>query len=372
MKILSILTPVKFGGGERLLLDQAKVFREMDIDYTIVCLNRSKEFEKFLKEENLKFYNITNLEFKETPTKKEYLFLFFKLLPSVLKLRRLILKENPDAIFSNGFPSVFLVPLAFSFSNKKSKIFYIHHFLKAKENPLVRKIYLFFLKKYEKIIGVSSYTSNSLKEVFPEIKEKIITIPNGVDTKRFELKETKEEIRKKLDLQDGILGINIGRLAPFKNQKFLIKAAKEVKNPNFYILIIGDGDEYENLKNEIKRENLEEKVKLLGFVSSDLIPYYLKASDIFLFPSLKEGFTIVVLEAMASGLPVVIFKDIYTEEFGENILVANNEKEFIDYVQKLVEDERSRKELGEKLKQDALKLDIRNVVAKYLEVIKNG
>jgi hypothetical protein len=48
MKILSILSPVKFGGGERLLLDQAKVFRDKGIEYVIVCLNKSSEFEKFL------------------------------------------------------------------------------------------------------------------------------------------------------------------------------------------------------------------------------------------------------------------------------------------------------------------------------------
>jgi len=79
----------------------------------------------------------------------------------------------------------------------------------------------------------------------------------------------------------------------------------------------------------------------------------------------------VVLEAMASNLPVVIFKDICIEEFGENILVANNEEEFINFAKKLVEDEVFRKELGEKLKQDALKLDIRKVVEKYLEVFKD-
>jgi glycosyltransferase involved in cell wall biosynthesis len=362
---------VKFGGGERLLLDQAKVFREKGIEYVIVCLNRSPEFERFLNEENVKHLNLTHIEFKQTPTRKEYLFLFFKLLSKIFKLRKLIQEEKPDVLISNGFPAVFLIPLSAFFLKVKPKIFYVHHFQKQKEKFLIRKIYLWFLKKYKKIIAVSSATADSLRSVFPEIKEKILAIPNGIDTKRFEVKESKEELRKKLNLPNGILGICVGRLTPFKNQKFLVKVAKEIKRDDFYILIAGDGDEYESLKREIEKEKLENRVKLLGFIPSNKIPYYLKASDIFLYPSLKEGFGIVVLEAMASYLPVVIFKEIYIEEFGKNILIATNEQEFINYTKKLVEDGNFRKELGEKLKQDALKLDIRKVAEKYLEIFKN-
>jgi glycosyltransferase involved in cell wall biosynthesis len=372
MRILSLISPVKFGGGERLLLDQAKVFRDKGIEYVIVCLNRSSEFEKFLNQENVKYFNLTDIEFKQTPTRKEYLFLFFKLLPRLFKLRKLIQKEKPDVLVSNGFPAVFLVPLSVLFLKAKHKIFYVHHFQKQKENFLIRKIYLWFLRRYKKVIAVSSATADSLKIVFPEIKDKVLSIPNGINTKRFEIKETKEELRKKLNLPDGVLGICVGRLTPFKNQKFLIKVAKEIKRDDFYILIVGDGDEYENLKREIEKEKLEDRVRLLGFIPSDEIPYYLKASDIFLYPSLKEGFSVVILEVMASGLPAVIFENVYSKELGKNILVAKNEEEFINHAKKLVEDEVLRKELGEKLKQDALKLDIRRVVEKYLEVFKNG
>jgi hypothetical protein len=192
-------------------------------------LNRSSEFEKFLNQENIKYFNLTDIEFKQTPTRREYLFLFFKLLPKIFKLRELIQKEKPDILLSNGFPAVFLVPLSVLFLKAKPKIFYAHHSQKQKENFLIRKIYLWFLKRYEKIIAVSTATADSLKSVFPEIKEKILTIPNGIDTKRFEIKESKEELRKKLNLPDGILGICIGRLASFKNQKFLIKSGKRNK-----------------------------------------------------------------------------------------------------------------------------------------------
>jgi len=368
MKILSILAPVKFGGGERLILDQAKFFRKKNIEYIIVNLNKSEEFEQFLKKENLKYFNLTNLKFKQTPTKKEYLILFFKLLPYLFKLRRFIKKENPDIILVNGFPAVFLLPISFFYNFKNYKTIYIHHFFKSQEAGLIRGIYLYFLKNYQKIVAVSSLTKKSLIEVFPEIKDKIISIPNGIDLKPFDIKESKDELRKKLNLPQGILAINIGRLTPFKNQKFLIKLAKEINNPNFYILIIGDGEEYQNLKNLIEKENLQNRVKLLGFISSDKIPYYLKASDIFLFPSLKEGFPVAVLEAIASGLPVIIFGNLYTDEYSDGVLVAKNEKEFIEITKKLIDNEDLRKELGEKAKLWSKNFDIINVCENYLKL----
>jgi len=367
MKILSVLTP-SYGGIEKFVLEQARFFKEKGIDYVVLCLNRSEEFQYFLEEESLKHIVLSNIKFKQTATKKDHLILFFKLIPYLFKLRKIIKKEKPDIVLVNGFPAVFLLPLSIFYNFKTYKTIYIHHSFKSQEAGLIRGIYLYFLKKYQKIVAVSSLTKKSLIEVFPEIKDKIISIPNGIGLKPFDIKESKEELRKKLNLPDGILALNIGRLTPSKNQKFLIKLAKEIDNPNFYILIVGDGEEYDNLKNLIEFENLQNIVKLLGFISSDKIPYYLKASDIFLFPSLKEGFGIVVLEAMTSGLPIVIFKDIYIEEFGKDILAAKDENEFIEMTRKLIENENLRKELGEKAKLWSKNFDIANVCENYLKL----
>lgn len=369
MKIISVISPIKFGGGERLLLDKAKILKEKGIDYIILCLNRSKEFEEHLKREKLIFFNLTNIELKQTPTKKDYLFLFLRLLSKIFKLRKIIIKETPDILISNGFPAVFLVPLSlFNLPQPLPKLIYIHHSVKSKEFLFLRKIYLWFLKKYKRIIGVSSQVEKTLKEVFPEIEDKILNIPNGIDLKRFNLPETKEKLREKLNLPNGILGLNIARLSPFKNQRFLIRVAKEIKRDDFYILIIGEGDEYEKLKKEIERENLKERVRVLGFVPNDLIPYYMKAADAFLYPSLKEGLSIVLLEAMVSGLPVIIFKDIYVDELGKEVLVANDEDEFINYVKVILENENFRKEKSKKIKNYALNFDIKRTVKKYLEI----
>jgi len=370
MKIISIITPLKFGGGERLTIDLSRCFKSKNLDFVIYNLTKSNEFEYILKNEGLSFVNISTIQLSSTISKKGYLLIFFKLLPLIYKVRKNILKENADAILVNGFPAVFLVPI-FLIGFKKPKLIYIHHSLKSKEKGAVRKVYLYFLKKYQKIVGVSSLTAKSLIDSFPEIKDKIICISNGLDCKKYYIKEDKFFIRKRLNLPNGFIGINVGRLAFFKNQNFLIKIAKNISKKDFTFLILGEGEEYKNLKDLISKEKLENKIKLLGYVSPEQIPYYLKACDAFIFPSLKEGFSLAILEAMTAGLPVVIFENIYVEELGHSILVAKDEEEFIEYVQKLMENSALRKKLGEENKKWVQNLDINNMGEKYLSLLQN-
>jgi len=106
----------------------------------------------------------------------------------------------------------------------------------------------------------------------------------------------------------------------------------------------------------------------LGYVRNEIVPHYLKAVDFCLFPSKGEGFSNAILEAMTAGLPVVIFKDIYSAEYGPDILVAKDEKDFIEMTKKLIENEDLRKELGEKVKLWSKNFDIVNVSENYLKL----
>lgn len=149
--------------------------------------------------------------------------------------------------------------------------------------------------------------SSVIKRYFQEIGVKNIEIiPNGIDLKRFENLD-REKSREKLGLKDEFVIMTIARLEKVKGIKYLIEAMKndQLSVISYQLLIIGEGSERRNLKNLVKKLNLENKVKFLGEVPNEKIPEYLIAADCFVLPSLKEGFGIVLLEAMAANVLVV-------------------------------------------------------------------
>jgi len=148
------------------------------------------------------------------------------------------------------------------------------------------------------IISVSNHTTNKLKSNL-KFKKKIYTIPNGND---FEKIQEIKSSRRKSDV------IFAGRLLNNKNVDILIKSVQLIKEkiPKIKCLIIGDGPEKKNLEVLTQKLNLEKNIKFLGFLENhDDVYAIMKSSKVFVLPSTREGFGIVVIEANACGIPVI-------------------------------------------------------------------
>lgn len=114
----------------------------------------------------------------------------------------------------------------------------------------------------------------------------------------------KKQKRRELGIPEkAVVLISVGEVNKNKNHIVILKALKHLQIENVYYLICGHGALEKKLKDEIKNMNMENQVKLLGF-RTDIVEL-LKASDIFAFPSRREGLGIAALEAMAAGLPLV-------------------------------------------------------------------
>ena len=222
----------------------------------------------------------------------------------------LIKREKIDLIHAQGFLSGILGYLLKKITKKpylitiQSADFSVYH--PRLDIKIITKIY----KKFEKAIFEKAdfchAVSNYLGDHFRQYRvKKIAVIPDGVSQEKFKLDPDKKETRKKLGFDTENLIICVSRLEYKNGTRDLIEAAKYLQGFDFKIIICGNGSEMGKLKNMIKEFNLEKRVFLLGDILHSELPKYVACADIFVRPSLAEGFGIVFLEAMAAGLAII-------------------------------------------------------------------
>ena len=141
-----------------------------------------------------------------------------------------------------------------------------------------------------------------------------IKINNGIDLEKYKFDDKiRQKIRKDLNISDNYVLINVGSLTEIKNQEFLIRFMPELikKDPSIRLIIAGDGDLRIELENLSKDLGVKDKVIFLG--TSDRVNELLMASDLFLFPSLREDLGIATIEAQASGLKSILSTNVPSE-----------------------------------------------------------
>lgn len=242
-------------------------------------------------------FSLTNLSYSS-------LLYILTALPYIFfKAFQIIKREKINILHCQGFLSSLLGYLLFQLT----KIPYIVTVQRLEGKNWVKKL---VYKDAKFCIAASS----AIKNYFQEIGcKKVEVIPNGIDLKKFE--------NLKHPPHDKFTIITVARLEKVKGINYLIEAVnilsskfqvppKEslwlpTEQASSKLLIIGDGSERKNLENLVEKLNLKEKVKFLGEIPNEKIPEYLVAGDCFVLPSVKEGFGIVILEAMACQIPVV-------------------------------------------------------------------
>ncbi len=183
-------------------------------------------------------------------------------------------------------------------------------------------------------------------------ENKVIVVPNGVDTEKFKPRG-KENARDLLNLpQDKNIILFVGALRSIKGVDYLIEAAKKFVGTNTELYMVGRDD---GLKKSLVKMAQERKIidfiKFIGPVNHEDIPLWISASDILVLPSLSEGRPNVILEALACEVPVVatdvggIPELMINGETGY-LVPAKNPPELSEKINKLLEDENLRKKMG--------------------------
>lgn len=176
--------------------------------------------------------------------------------------------------------------------------------------------YIFFIlsRRYHKYANVHFACSNAAgKYMYGEKPYTVIN--NGIDTTRFHYdKIAGETIRKELGLNsEATVLVHVGRFHHQKNHKFLADIFKVYHslNSNSYLLLVGEGPLQEVVKKQVNDYGIADNVKFLNNRMD--VPAILSASDVFVFPSFYEGLPLTLVEAQASGLPIVC-SDAITDE----------------------------------------------------------
>ncbi len=179
---------------------------------------------------------------------------------------------------------------------------------KTWKTPLYYAIDRRCLPRYDEVICVS-------KDLFDDCRklgvasEKLSLIDNAIVLEDYDSTIESQQAKLKLGMPPNVPMIaGVGRLSAEKGFNLLIEAVAKLSETGqtISLAIAGDGAEYHALKELIKQKNLQRNVKLLGFVEDARLVY--QAADLFVLSSHREGLPNVVLEAMASGTPVLATK----------------------------------------------------------------
>ena len=167
-----------------------------------------------------------------------------------------------------------------------------------------------WLLTYEstEVIVNSNYMKNELQRLFGLPYEKINVVPNGVNLNLYNGVERDYNFRRQYAADNEKIILYVGRLVYEKGVQNLIAAMPKILNGyhDSKLIIAGKGGMLDELRDEVRRLGIDNKVYFTGYLSLDKITKMYKCADVAVFPSTYEPFGVVALEGMLSGTPVVV------------------------------------------------------------------
>ena len=222
-------------------------------------------------------------------------------------------KENTNAILAGRIApeGILALTLKWLFGIRYTVFVHGKLFLKLLKHSKDKTVAFRVLENAEAVIVNSNYTAQLLSEA--KVNCKITTVLHpGTDTEYFRPNLNIKSLRDELGIQNYKVLLTVSNLDSRKGHELVIKAVKQLldEGRKLKYLIIGNGDNYNNLKKLCVDLNVESSIMFIQRVDDYALPYYYNLCDVFIMPSLKidhnvEGFGITFIEANACGKPVI-------------------------------------------------------------------
>jgi glycosyltransferase involved in cell wall biosynthesis len=223
----------------------------------------------------------------------------------------------------------------------------------------------------DRIIAISDHAEEQLIKRYGFDKTKVRMIPHGVNTEKFTpCSQSHPAVNS-----DRITLLYVGRIGPRKGIDLVLEALNKANNDNIEFLIAGTGRHEQNLKEKSKSLNVESQTEFLGYIPEDELPELYSSADMFILPSLYEGFGLVLLEAMACGTPVIgtdvggIPTAIDDKETG--IVVDRNVSAITTAIDKIASNKKYRENLSQSAEKNSKNMTWDSVVDKVEQLYEN-
>lgn len=228
--------------------------------------------------------------------------------------------------------------------------------------PIIRSIW--------KRAGAVVANSKGLKELalLTSPDQEISVIYNGIDVSEF-----KPDLNRTND-GDMLRIVCVSRLIERKGIKYLIEAVGKLKDKNIKLVLVGEGNQEEELKKLAQDQGISDIVDFKGYISHDNIADIYKNSDVFVLPSLNEGMSNALLEGMASGLTVIVTDTGGTVELmdGNGIIIPMGDSDaIVNAIRRIMDNPDERKRMNIRSRQIAEMMDWKAVGESYLKLYED-
>lgn len=356
MKILQVITSLQIGGAEHVVVHLTKLLRQKDHTVDVVVFNGEETaFMRELEETGCRIYKFGHGVYN------------IKYIP---KLRR-IMREYDIIHTHNSSPQLFtaianiglgkvLITTEHSTNNRK------------REHPMFSFVDKWMYAKYAKVVTISKIAEEKLcsylgledNQPNSPLQRSIMTINNGVDVNAFYHAEDLPELAH----LGKFVTVMVAGFREAKDQDTVIRAIALLPD-EYELWLVGDGVRRPEIEAEIVKQNVTERVKLLG-IRSD-VPQLLKSADVIVMSSHWEGLSLSNIEGMSSGKPFVASEVNGLKEVtaGYGILFPHGDAETLaDVIKKLHDDPEYYRQVAEQCYQRALQYDIQKMVDAYEKV----
>jgi len=353
MKILQVVPMFSMGGGE--VMAEKLIYGLKNLGHEVVAVSMYNYQSSITDRLEKNGIRVEYLNKKDGFDFKQF-----------IRFYKLFKKEKPDVVHNHLYSLKYVVPGAV-LAGVHGRVHTVHSVASKEIGKLSRKLHKIFFKYFKVLpVGLTQLIKESVVEEYGFSEDKVPYVLNGMPV---------DDYIKKTDYSSVKNILHVGRFQEVKNHKGLIESFRIIheKYPDIILNLVGEGELEDEIKNLVKEKNIEDVVCFKGLIG-DVVDEMSKA-DIFCLPSNYEGMPMTIIEAMASGLPVVAtavggVPDMITD--GEDGVLCNNTPQDVAAtLEKVIESEELRRKIGQNAIKTSEKYSSDAMARKYYELYCN-